>query len=214
MKKKKLYQQLTMFAPIISLFCVIGVCAYEWFHLRELESNLTVTSGKVVSLDSEWDHMSRTPHPDRFPTELKSSKEESDFLNALQANAHSNRLDLINSTAAAGPPPEPPKEGADPKKVVDAVIPLNRTVEVKGSYQGTRLFMYNLLRSKRLLNLSDIKLQREKWPTVHLTFMVTRYVNTTPRGNRTIASGAVSPGSDSGISVTPVGGTALTAHTR
>ena len=174
MKKESLYRPLTIAVPIVAVLCAGGVSGFEWNRLKRLEGEATATQAKLVQIDRELRSYQAQPQTERYPTVPRTPREQALFLDALRANADVCKVQLIrwsNTTPAA--PPATDKPAAGPTTGVTAVV---STIEVMGRSENTRQFLYNVLRSRRLLNMSELKWVRDAWPNTHLTFTLTRYV--------------------------------------
>lgn len=174
MKKEAFYRPLTILMPIAAVLCAAGVSVYEWRLLKRLEDEAAATQAKITQIDRELRSYEAQPQTEKFPTVPKTPREQAQFLDALRANADVAGVQLVrwsNTTPAPTPSSSPPTAGASTG--VSSIVSI---IEVSGHAVNTRSFLYNVVRSRRLLNMADIKWVRDSWPNTHLTFTLTRYV--------------------------------------
>ena len=178
MKREAFYRPLTILMPIAAVLCTTGVSAYEWRRLKRLEGEASATRAQIVQIDRELRSYEAQPQTEKFPTVPKTPREQAQFLDALRANADVAGVQLIrwsNTTPAPAPaaPASADKPAAGP---ATGVSPIISVVEVSGHAANMRQFLYNVVRSRRLLNMAEIHWVRDTWPNTHLTFTLTRYV--------------------------------------
>ena len=178
MKKDALYRPLTIIMPIAAVLCATGVSAYQWRRLKVVEGESATAQAKLAQIDRELRSFEAQPPSEKYPTVPKTPREQAEFLDSLRANADVSRVQLIrwsNSTPQAAPQPAPSgdKAAANPSAGVSSIVSV---IEVGGNAGNTRQFLYNITRSRRLYNLSDIKWARDQWPNTHLTITLTRFV--------------------------------------
>lgn len=178
MNKEAFYRPLTILMPIAAVLCATGVSVFEWRRLKRLEDEAAATQSKITQIDRELRSYEAQPQTEKFPTVPKTPREQAQFLDALRANADVSGVQLIRWSniappAAPAPQPTPDKPAPAPQSGVTSIISV---VEVSGRAENTRKFLYNVVRSRRLLNMADIKWVRDTWPNTHLTFTLTRYV--------------------------------------
>jgi hypothetical protein len=179
MKKEALYRSLTIAMPVGAFVSATGLSVFEWQRLRRFESQASATVAKLAEIDRELRSFEAQPKTARYPTVEKTPHEQAQFLDSLRANADYCNVELIrwsNSTPAPGNPPPTPPAGEKAAPALPAgVEPIVSTVEVSGNAPNMRQFLYNVVRTRRLLNMSSIKWVRDAWPNTHLTFTLTRY---------------------------------------
>jgi hypothetical protein len=175
MKKESLYRGLTIATPIMAVVFAAGGSIFEWQRLGRFERETTVTQAKLTQIDRELRSYEAQPQTQKFPTVAKTPREQALFLDALRANADVCKVQLVRwSNSTPGPAaPAPDKSATALPAGVSAIV---STVEVVGRSESTRQFLYNVVKSRRLLNMSDLKWVRDTWPNTHLTFTLTRYV--------------------------------------
>jgi hypothetical protein len=178
MNKEALYRALTVALPIVAVTSGMGASIYEWQRLKRLEADTSAAEKKLTQIDLELRNFEAQPQSNRFPTVDKTPREQALFLDALRANADVCRVQLIRWTNSTPPAPPPSSTPSDKPAngLPGGVTPIISMVEVAGRAENTRQFLYNVIRTRRLLNLSDIKWVRDQWPNTHLTFTLTRYV--------------------------------------
>jgi len=187
MKKEAFYRPLTILMPIFAVLCATGVSVYEWRRLKHLESEAAATQTQITQIERELRSYEAQPQTEKFPTVPKTPREQAQFLDALRANADVSGVQLVrwsNTTPAPAAQTTPDKAAAGTASGVGSIVSV---LEVTGHAENTRQFLYNVVRSRRLLNMADIKWVRETWPNTHLTFTLTRYVAPPvplPMGNR------------------------------
>jgi hypothetical protein len=213
MNKETVYRSLTIGLPIVAVLGGVGATVFEWQRLKRLDGETTAAETKLTQIDMELRSFEAQPQSVRFPTVEKTPREQAQFLDALRANADVCQVQLIrwtNNTPVAPPPTTAEKPANGLPGGVSGIISI---VEVAGRAANTRQFLYNVIRTHRLLNLTDIKWVRDQWPNTHLTFTLTRYVapplhvplraNAAPGAEPGIANG--SHQAPDTIAVTPAG---------
>ena len=175
MKKEAIYRGLTIMMPLAGVLCASGVSIFEWQRLKRLEGETLSTQEKLRHIDQELRSYEAQPTTEKFPTVARTPREQALFLDALRANADVCKVQLVRWSNTTPAPAAPTGDkGASP--LPPAVSSIVSIVEVAGRSENTRQFLYNVLRSRRLLNMSDLKWVRDTWPNTHLTFTLTRYV--------------------------------------
>ena len=193
-KTQKFYRFLTVFAPTVSLLCAGGVSVYEFQRLKQLEAATVATEKKLTAIERELREFAAQPHLDKVPTEEKTPKEQALFLDYLRANAEASHVQLVRWSNTTPAPVTPPANGQpDPKALPAGVSAVVSIVEITGQTNNTRQFLYALMRSRRLLNMSELRWIRENWPLTHLTFTLTRYVGPSVHLPNENSSAAVLP---------------------
>lgn len=176
-KTQKFYRFLSVFAPTVSILCAGGVSIYEFQRLKQLEAATVASEKKLTAVERELRDFAAQPRMDKVPTEEKTPREQALFLDYLRANADASHVQLIRWSNTTPPPAAPAANGQPaPGALPPGVSAIISIVEVSGQTNNTRQFLYALMRSRRLLNMSDLKWIRENWPLTHLTFTLTRYV--------------------------------------
>lgn len=178
MKRESLYRSLTIATPIVAFVCATGVTVYEWQRLKQLEKSTIETEHKLTAIDNELRSFDAQPPTEKYPTVAKTPKEQAEFLDTLRANADICKVQLVRWSNTTPPPAPPPAQATDKPAsgLPSGVAAIISIVEVSGRSDNTRQFLYNILRSRRLLNMCDIKWVRDQWPNTHLMFTLTRYV--------------------------------------
>ncbi|HLJ54549.1 MAG TPA: hypothetical protein VKT77_05870 [Chthonomonadaceae bacterium] len=175
MNKEAFVRPLTILLPIASVLVATGGTAYEWRRLKQLEAQSSAGRTQIAHIQQEMSTYRAQPPSEKYPTAPKTPREQALFLDALRANADFSGVQLVrwSNTPAPAPPPPSPDKPAPPTSNVTAI---QSVVEVAGKSANSRQFMYNVLRSRRLLNMAEIKWVRDQWPNTHLTFTLTRYI--------------------------------------
>jgi hypothetical protein len=171
MKKEALYRALTIVTPLITVLLAAGVSTYEWQRLKRLESETASTQAKLDHISRELRDFEAQPQTEKYPTVARTPREQALFLDTLRANADISKVQLVRWTNSMQPATADKASGLPAG--VSAIVSI---VEVAGRSENTRQFLYNVIRTRRLLNMSDLKWIRDTWPNTHLTFTLTRYV--------------------------------------
>lgn len=176
MDREILTRWLTIGTPLVAFLCATGASAFEIQRLRRLEGESAATETQIRAIDRELRSYEAQPQTEKYPTVPKSPREQAEFLDALRANADVCKVQLVRWSNIAPAPQSggsSDRAGAGLPTGVSAIISV---VEASGGAENTRQFLYNIVRSRRLLNMSDIKWVRDTWPNTHLTCTLTRYV--------------------------------------
>jgi hypothetical protein len=170
--------------PILCFGFAAGVSMHQANRLHKLDQEWRQVGKQLAAMDSLTVVAGAKPRLVRYPTVEQSANEQPLFLNILRAYALETHIKVTrwanvssvanqastsstNATNAEKPPAGMPPD----------VTPIASTVEVSGTYNDIRRFLYRLMRSPRVLSLSDIRWMRDdKWPETHLHFTLTRYV--------------------------------------
>ena len=212
MKREALYRPLAILLPIAAVCCASGVSGYQWRRLKQVEGESSTATLKLAEIDRQMRTFEAQPPTEKYPTVPKTPSEQGLFLDALRANADVSHVQLVRWSNTTQPPPPPStdkatadKAAASPMAGITSIVSI---VEVSGHADNTRHFLYNVTRSRRLYNLSDLKWARDQWPNTHLTLTLTRYVAPPvplPAGHTAVA--ATDPAAPSnqapGTSLTP-----------
>jgi len=182
----RLHNSLAIGLPVLSFFLAGGLAFYHARRAQHLESEWELAGKQIAALDTLITTSGSKPRPARFPTAEQSSQEQPNFLNVLRAYADGAHVRFVhwsnNSANTANNASVASASGSDNKEAQGKSLPPDVTaivsqVEIAGHYLGIRDFLYSILRSPRLLNLTDIKWMRDDtWPQTHVTFTLTRYV--------------------------------------
>jgi hypothetical protein len=199
LKKTKYYKSLTVMAPIVGVLFGSGIAIYEVRRLHYLEAKYASTLKELSTIDIELAAFEKQPPIEKIPTVPSSTREQPQFLDVLRGYADTNHVQMVRWSNLALPPPSTGGNGdANAKPQIPNYTPIVSTIEIAGQYNSTRMFMYNLLRSPRLLNMTELKWVRgDQWPTTHLTFTLTRYVGppvNSPDADRIAQRTAQTPG--------------------
>jgi hypothetical protein len=177
--RSRLYNIALCLIPVLCLCLAGAIDLYQLHHLRQLQQDWAHAGRQIADLASLTDAETMHPHLSKLPTAEQSAREQPTFLNSLRAYAEESHVKLVRWAGVSTPLPV---AGDNNGKPADTGMPpdvtaIASTVEVAGQYNNLRHFLYDLLRSPRLLNMTDIKWMRdETWPQTHLTFTLTRYV--------------------------------------
>jgi hypothetical protein len=210
MRRESLYRSLTIATPIVAFLSATGASAYEWQRLKRLEMDTTSTERKIAGIDRELRTYEAQPQTAKYPTVAKTPREQAQFLDALRANADTCKVQIVRWSNNTAPPvaagSTAPSDGSKPAPVLPAgVTAIVSLVEVSGGTDNTRQFLYNVARSRRLLNMTDLKWVRDKWPNTHLTFTLTRYV-APPVELPDVPGRAIHPGAETRATPRPTAG--------
>lgn len=177
---------------LVPLICLLGATAsiaYQVHRIMTLQDRRQKIEGDIAIVESRLRELQMTPRPSRIPTVEQTPQEQSGFLNSLRAYAELSRVRLARWTNATPlAPPAGARDGSNPQSnIPEGVTPISSAVEVIGPYSGVREFLYNILRSPRLLTMTDVRWGRtDRWPTTGVSFTLTRYV--TPPGKTPLAA--------------------------
>lgn len=170
--------------PILCFGLAAGVSMHQANRLHKLNQEWRQVGKQLAAMDSLTVVAGAKPRLVRYPTVEQSPNEQPLFLNILRAYAletHVKVMRWANSSSVAKQASTSSANGANAEKppagMPPDVTPIASVVEVSGTYNDMRRFLYRLMRSPRVLSLSDIRWMREdKWPVTHLNFTLTRYV--------------------------------------
>jgi Tfp pilus assembly protein PilO len=184
MSTPKTYRILTVAMPIGVFLIAAAMIAMQWVQLRGAEDESTQVKANIGFLDNmiasyqTWS--AKIPKLADYDTEA----EQTAFLTDLRMKAAQAEVEIVKFANVMKAPSsgEAPADPANPNKksAIPEITPKSSTVEVAGDYQKVRDFMYAVLRSDRLLNVSNIMWQRtespEKPKDTKISFNITRYV--------------------------------------
>lgn len=177
---------------VIPVLCVvIGLVQIygNWRTLGELSTEQLTLQHEISVADRALSNNTDMPSYQQVPTAEQTAAEQARFLDQLHGEARAtgaqittwaNTTPVSNQVLQATPPPAPgsPPAPAQPQQhtLPSGVNPITSQVEVVGTFQSLRQFLYRLQRTPRLLNLSNPRWTRETWPRTRLSFLLTRYV--------------------------------------
>lgn len=131
------------------------------------------------------------------------AEEQAAFLDLLRVYADAAGANVSKFVNLPPPPANQQQQQREPKPKVN-ITPISTTVEVQGRFDQVRAFAYSLIRTKRLLNMDNVRWRRDQnGPVTTLSFTVTRYVippapkatppaNPAPTGTPAAGQGATS----------------------
>lgn len=174
MNQKAKLQVATILCPAASLLVVCALGSLGNSRARGLEVDTATLHQQIVAAKQLLVEVEGQKHFVRFPTAEQAPQEQPAFLNQLRAYADLNRV-RINRWAVTAAPPH--NTDAQRRPLPPDVIPLSSALEVSGRFADVRMFLYDLLRSPRLVNMADMRWTRALPGCVTtLSFMLTRYV--------------------------------------
>jgi Tfp pilus assembly protein PilO len=176
MHKKTAMQAAVILCPVGSLLIAGGVIAGGRAHVNALDADDRTVRQQIASARQLLAELEGQQHLVRFPTAAQVAQEQPVFLNQLRSYADLNRVRIDRWTISATTI-NPRSAQAQKKGLPPDVTPLTSSLQVAGRYADVRLFLYDLLRSPRLVNMSDIRWTRAPTPgDTALIFTITRYV--------------------------------------
>lgn len=177
----KSYKILAIVMPIVALIIATIFTMTQITRMRGLQADKAAVDKDIAFLEDLMQQDQLQPITNKIPAEVISQQEQAAFLNQLRQLAAASGVEIVQwtNTARSLATPEP-KEGEDPS-AASKVQALMCTMNIRGEYARIRSFMYSLLRSTRLLNVSNLTWTRtNEYPRQALTFTCTRYVTTEP----------------------------------
>lgn len=146
-----------------------------------LREELGVTERNIKAEDMLSKELIVAPPNTRVPSVAPSVQEQPEFLNYLRVVAHTTNVRLVKWTNtpvvqtvnAEGKP-------TDPSSVLPpGVTAIHSAVEIGGSFNNIRQFLYYVSKSRRLLNVTDVKWTRtvDRWAGTSASFSLIRYVS-------------------------------------
>lgn len=220
MNQARNYKILTIVLPIIAVVIAGIFTMTQVTRMRGLRSEKEQVDKNMAYLKDLMLQDQLQPLTDKIPAEVISPQEQAAFLDQLRQLAASSGIEIIrwNNTSRALAPTPPPANPSDPNAKpapASKVQALMCTMDIAGEYPRMRSFMYALLRSKRLLNVSSLTWSRtNEYPRTALTFTCTRYVTTEPMLNAPPAApgNPAAPGITAPASSNTKDGTKVTAE--
>jgi hypothetical protein len=194
--RTSLINSATLLVPLVCLILSGAVVFYEWRRNQQLADDRLQVEKQIAFHEKLMGQITQMPQPSRMPTVEMTENEQPSFLNSLRLSADAYQVRLVRWSNAV-PVPGAGGSADDPaRKIMPAgVIPIASQVELQGRYEQVRQFLYELMRSPRLLNISDIRWSRgEPWPNTRLTFTLTRYVTQGPSPFSEPTGGTAPPG--------------------
>jgi hypothetical protein len=179
------YKILTIILPILAVVIAGIFTMTQITRMRSLKEEKEQVDKNIAYLEDLMRQDQLQPLTDKIPAEVQSPAEQAAFLDQLRQLAAASGIQIVRwmNTARSleAPAPDP---NADPNAApppASKVTALMCTMDIKGEYPRMRSFMYSLLRSKRLLNVSSLTWTRtNEYPRTALTFTCTRYVTDQP----------------------------------
>ena len=178
------YKILSIILPIIAVVIAGIFTMTQVTRMRALQEQKKQVDDNIANLERLMRMDQLQPLVNKIPAELMSPEEQAAFLDQLRQLAAASDIQIIRWTNTArqlaAPPPDP-KDPNAPVAPASKVTALMCTMDIRGEYPRMRTFMYSLLRSKRLLNVSSLTWTRtNEYPRTALTFTCTRYVTDQP----------------------------------
>lgn len=203
MNQARNYKILTIVLPIIAVLIAGIFTMTQITRMRSLRTQKEAVDKSYTYITNLMRQDQLQPITDKIPAEVSSPQEQAAFLDQLRQLAAGTGIEIIRwtntartVTPAPAPNPNDPKAKEQPKAA--AVTALMCTMDIAGEYANMRSFMYALLRSKRLLNVSGLTWSRtNEYPRTALTFTCTRYVT-----DRAMYTAPVEPGDSAKPGVT------------
>jgi Tfp pilus assembly protein PilO len=187
MDRKSVARTVIFTLPLFALVIGAGAITFETRQLSNVQSELNATRQEVASARNLINEMEGQKSLSRYPTAAMTPTEQPYFLNSLRTYAELNHVELVRWSSA----PIPGKNDPAVKALPADVTPLVSSVELDGRYADLRAFLYDLLKSPRLVNMTDMKWSRGfKGPVETLTFTLTRYVVPPGKDAASVASTA------------------------
>jgi len=190
MNRSSFYNIATIAVPLTCFLLAIGLVFYEIHRLNLLQSESRETAQQIVQVDKIIHDIEAQPPSAKIPAVPQTATEQVDFLNVLRLFASESKVSITrwsNATplAPAGGGNAPTGAGNNAggnsgSAMPEGITPIASAVEVTGPYNGVRRFLYDLLREKRLINMTDFKWSRGQWPATHVSFTLTRYITQPP----------------------------------
>jgi hypothetical protein len=180
------YKILTIVLPIVAVLIAGIFTMTQITRMRSLRSEKEAVDKNIAYLEDLMRQDQLQPLTDKIPAEVISPEEQAAFLDQLRQLAAASGIEIIRWTNTARsltppPPPNPNDPKAKEQPPASKVTALMCTMDIAGEYPAMRSFMYALLRSKRLLNVSGLTWSRtNEYPRTALTFTCTRYVTSEP----------------------------------
>jgi len=173
--------QYRLFAVLVPILCLAVGGWVVWnqnkrlraadVELKRVSENLQFKKKMIADIGNQ-------PLAEKEPTVPGSDAEQAEFLDGLRTIANESGVTLTKWTNVAAPPADPNKPETGLPTGVQA---MTSTLEIKGSYENVRRFLYTVAAAPRLLNFSGIRWARDG-DTVDtiLSVTITRYVTTAP----------------------------------
>jgi len=185
------YKLLTIILPIVAVVIAGIFTMTQITRGRSLAEQKEQVDKNIAYIENLMRQDRLQPLTDKIPAEVISPQEQAAFLDQLRQLASASGIEIIRWTntarALVAPPPkaDPKNPNAKPEETpASKVTALMCTMDISGEYPRMRSFMYALLRSKRLLNVSALTWTRtNEYPRTALTFTCTRYVTSEPMLN-------------------------------
>ncbi|MGI8922729.1 MAG: hypothetical protein ACR2HJ_01590 [Fimbriimonadales bacterium] len=173
MSQLRNYRIATLALPLVAVIASAVVIGTQVTRLRALENQKVIADKNLGFLEDLIRQDQAQPLGDKVPAIPNNPDEQELFLNELRQRAGASHVQVIrwaNTSAKRA-------KDKDKNKKLSDITPIASAIEVAGEYSKVRSFMYSLLRSSRLLNVSDLTWQRgSQYPTTRLMFTLTRYV--------------------------------------
>ena len=181
MNKAQVIRIISIALPILCLASAGWAVIFQVRRMAVLREELGVTERNIKAEDMLSKELIVAPPNTRVPAVAPSVLEQPEFLNYLRVVAHATNVRLVKwsntpvvqTTNADGKP-------VDPNSVLPpGVAAIQSSIEIGGSFNNIRQFLYFVSKSRRLLNVTDLKWSRlaDKWPQTSASFSLIRYVS-------------------------------------
>lgn len=182
MVKNSMYRLAALVVPIVCLVVGVGVALSQYFRLRSLEQERTQVQSTLTFVQQLIADLNAQPLVNKKAAVARTPDEQAVFLDLLRMYAAQHHVDLTRWQAMSAPVRQAAPAGA-PNAAPAPVgpLPMISNVEITGLYDDNRRFLYALLRDERLLNLTNIRWERQSNPArpdlTRVAFTLTRYVS-------------------------------------
>lgn len=184
MNRSSFYNIATIAVPLTCFLLAIGLVLYEIHRLNVLQGESHQTAQQIAQVDKIIHDIESQPPSTKIPAVPQTATEQVDFLNVLRlfaSESHVNVTRWSNATPLAPAGGTSAPSGGNGSSALPAgITPIASAVQITGPYVGVRSFFYDLLREKRLINMTDFKWSRGQWPATSVNFTLTRYVTPPP----------------------------------
>ena len=170
----------TVCCPLVAVGISGAIVGVESARAKFCTAEGIRLQAQATALEQAMKAMSGLAHTPRFATAAASLQEQPEFLKQLRGYAGQRKIQIVRWSDAPVIESSGSASANTPTARPSGVSAVVSQVDIKGSYNGSRHFLYDLLRSPRLLTLNDVKYSRGEHGIHSTTFSVTRYVTSQP----------------------------------
>jgi len=180
---------LMLLLPPFAVLILCAVMVPRQNKLRKTNEEIRATQKQIQVYLKQLEDIRNLPPDPKVASLPMTRQEQSDFLRGLSALCAKTGNRIMSVTALAAPPPPDSKAQAapsDPQKkdsnLPPGILEIKSSITFEGTFRELRSFLAGVKQSKRLVALSDIRLDMAHtgYPNLQTSLTVGRYVDAPP----------------------------------